>query len=368
MSQQDSNTGEKTENASAKKLKDARKDGNVPKSKDLSQTLTLCIWGLLLAFGGEYIVNQLSDLLAFTWNQNQGSTQMELVSKAVFAMKTLCLITLTPICVVVSVGILVDFFQVGPVFSIKPITPKFDHLNLANGFKRIFSLDNVFEVLKSIFKTVAIVLCVMVIIFLHIDDIVLLPHRDLREYFSIEHHLILMTISVVVAAFFVLSMVDWLYQKYSYLKKLRMSKYDVKKEHKDQQGDPQIINKRRQLHRQWASQNVRQAVKKSNALLVNPTHISIALYYCPEETLVPVITAKGEGDLAKLMRECALDNDVPIVKNVSLARNLNTLAEQDDYIPEDFFQAVAEILAWASKAHADMQQNCESSLFKEFET
>lgn len=365
MGQQDSNTGEKTEKATAKKLEDARKQGNVTRSKDLSQTVTMLAWGLLFVSLGGYFTNHLSMLLELTWTNSSQVTLQSMANAGMVAFKTLCVLTIAPIGLVSAVGALTEFLQTGPVFSIDPVKPKFEHLDLSKGLKRIFSFDNVFEVFKSIFKTLVIFIIVIAVILINIDDVLMLPNGSLPEYMAVEHALLLSITTWVVVAFLFLSIPDWLYQKFSYLKKLRMSKYDIKKERKDQEGDPQLKNARRRLQRQWALQNAQKNVRAASALVVNPTHIAVALYYSPEETLVPVVSAKGEGNLAKLMRQTALDEGVPIVKNIPLARALNFKSEEEEFIPEELFQAVAEVLAWAQRVKQQSDAKHGSTLYKE---
>ncbi len=347
MSQQDNNTGEKTEKASPKKLRDARQEGNVAKSRDMSQTVTTLIWALILVGMSGFFADTMGRLLLQTWQTVPELSHQTMLNNMASAAKTLLILTMAPLACVAVVGILVEFIQAGPVFAVKRITPQFNRLDPSQGVKRIFSMDNIVEVTKSMLKTGVLLVLIIILIWQYLPQIMQLPQSNLLAYINIEHHMLLLLMSWIIALFLLFSIGDWLYQKFSHAKKLRMSKYDVKKEHKQQEGDPMLKGKRKQLHRQWANQDARQATRSASALLVNPTHISIALYYQPEETAVPVISAKGEGDLAKLMRETARHEGVPIVRNIPLARALNYRGEEDDFIPEDLFQAVAEVIAWA---------------------
>jgi type III secretion protein U len=145
------------------------------------------------------------------------------------------------------------------------------------------------------------------------------------------------------------SIADRLYQKYAHRKRLRMSKDEVRRERKEEHGDPHLRSQRRRLRRQWATQNARQAARTATALVVNPTHIAIAILYEPEQTAVPLITAKGEGNLAQLMRREAEEAGVPVIRDVPLARALNYRGEEEEFIPEKYFDAIAEIIAWAER-------------------
>jgi type III secretion protein U len=126
-----------------------------------------------------------------------------------------------------------------------------------------------------------------------------------------------------------------------------MNDSEIKQEFKQSEGDPTLKNQRRQLHKEWSTRSLTQATSRANALVINPTHIAIAIQFSPEETPLPMVIAKGEGAFAALMRQVAEDHSIPVVQNVELARGLNEDAELDEAIPEEYFEAVAEVLLWA---------------------
>lgn len=353
----DDDSGEKTEKPTAKKLKDARKEGNVAKSQDLSHTATTLIWALLFAGLGGFYADRLGSLLQQAWVEIGELSPQAIVALSSSAAQTLLWLTVLPLALASVVGILVEFMQAGPVLSFKKITPQGSHINPAEGLKRVFSMDNLFEVFKAIAKTLVIMAIVTLLLLTHLDEILQLPRRDVLSYAKVDHYLLLWLMAWVVALFLFFSIADWLYQKFSHEKKLRMSMHDIKEEHKEQEGDPQIKGKRKQIHKQLATQNVQQAAQRASAVVVNPTHIAVALYYQPEETVVPMITAKGEGDMARLIREAAEDAGVPVMRNVLLARQLNYRGDEDDFVPQDLFDAVAEVLAWAERVRQEASEN-----------
>ncbi len=361
----DSGTGEKTERPTSKRLQDARKEGNVPKSKDLSQTVTTLIWALLLIGLSGFFSDRIGALLEQAW-VDVGEVSITTVASLGFsALKTLLWLTLVPLGLVGAVGILSEFLQAGPVLSFKKIIPRFDTLNPAQGLKRIFSLDNIFETGKSIFKTAVLIAVTLFLVLNHLNDLINLMRNEVTDYAELLRRLLFLLMSWIVALFLFFSILDWFYQKFSHLKKLRMSKYDIKREHKDQEGDPQLKGKRKQLHRQWANQNARRAAREASAIVVNPTHIAVALFYRPEETVVPIITVKGEGPVALMIRSAAEEAGVPIVRNIPLARALNYRGDEDDFVPEDLFEAVAEVLAWAEFVKTEAQAGNEVVFYKE---
>ena len=344
---QQQNTGEKTEKPTRKKLRDARREGQVAKSKDLTHTAVTFAWTVVLVGLSGWFAGRLAQLLDATWVQIGHLSLETLIGAGFSAIKVLLWLTVVPLALVAAVGVLVEFLQAGPVLAPKKIALKPSNVGISQGLKRIFSVDNLFEVAKSIAKTIVLIAIVALIAVNSLDSLVLLPTADVLIYLETNNRLLFLLFVWVVVLFSFFSITDWLYQKYSFERKQRMSKYDIKREHKEQDGDPHTRGARRSLHRQWATQSVQQATRQANAVVVNPTHIAVALFYKAGETLVPIIIAKGEGELARLIRESAEEAGVPVLRNIDLARTLNFRCEEDDYIPEDLFDAVAEVLTWA---------------------
>lgn len=345
----DDGTGEKTEQPTEKRLRDARRDGDVPKSQDLSHTATTLVWMLLLAGLSGYCADQVSSLLEFAWTEVDLDSPNALREIGLHAAKTLMLVTVLLLGIVGLAGIVIEFLQTGGLFATKRITPQFSRLNPAEGLKRIFSVENLFELAKSLLKSVILAVLIVFLLRHYLPDILELPQAGITAYIGLDRRLLLVFCAWVVVLFTFVSIGDRLFQRFAHRKRLRMSKSDVKRERKEQDGDPQLRGHRRRLHRQWSSQNARQAAREATALVVNPTHIAVALFYEPEQTAAPVITARAEGNLAKLMRRDAEDAGVPVIRDIPLARGLNYFGEEDEIIPERFFDAVAEVIAWAER-------------------
>jgi type III secretion protein U len=341
--------GEKTEQPTAKRLRDARRDGDVPKSQDLNHTLTTLVWTLVVAGLSGFAADRVGGLLDFAWTELDLSSPTALRDVGVAALKTFALLTILPLAIVALCGVFADFLQVGAMFAPKRIMPQGSRLNPANGFKRMFSSENLFELAKSLLKTFMLAAVLVWLIKHYLPDIMRLPAAGLHAYIGLDKRMLLTLGACIVVLFAFVSIADRLFQNYSHRKRLRMSKSDVKREHKEDQGDPQLRGQRKRLHRQWSQQDARQAARNATALVVNPTHIAIAILYEPGQTAVPTITAKGEGPLAQMMRREAEEAGVPVIRDVPLARSLNFCAEEDDFIPEEFFDVVAEVLAWAER-------------------
>jgi type III secretion protein U len=349
MSQNDDSTGEKTEQPTQKRLRDAHRDGDVAKSTDLSHTATTLVWALLLLGFTGYAASRVSALLEYVWTQVDLSSPNVLRDAGWVAGKTLVELCVIPLGIAGFCGVLVEFLQSGGVFAPKRIAFQLSRLNPANGVKRLFSLDNLFEIGKSLVKTALLAALIALLARHYLPDILRLPDAGIEAYAGFDRRVILTLLAGIVVLFTFVSIADRLYQNYSHRKRLRMSKDEVKRERKEEHGDPHVRGQRQRLQRQLATQNARQAAREATALVVNPTHIAIAILYEPEQTAIPLITAKGEGNLAQLMRREAEDAGVPVIRDVPLARALSYYGEEDDFIPEDYFEAVAEIIAWAER-------------------
>jgi type III secretion protein U len=345
-------TGEKTEQPTEKRLRDARREGEVAKSHDLSHTVTTLVWALVLAGLSGFCAQRIGALVEHTWSGVDLAAPGAVSEIGWSAAKTAVLLSVIPLALVGLAGALAEFVQTGVIFAPKRIAPQMSRLNPAGGLKRVFSFDNVLEIVKSLVKTAVLGALILLLMRHCLPDILEVPAAGITAYVGLDRRLMLTLFAWVVALFAFISIFDRLLQRYRHRKRLRMTKEEVRRERKEQEGDPHTRGHRRRLHRRWATQDAREAARGATALVVNPTHIAIALLYEAERTPVPVITAKGEGNLARLMRIEAEHAGVPVIRNVPLARALNFNADEDDLIPEEYFEAVAEVIAWAEKLRA----------------
>lgn len=208
------------------------------------------------------------------------------------------------------------------------------------------------ELAKSLFKTIAVTGIVVLVLFANLDQILKLTRAPVAATVSMYWHVVFVSAVWIVLLFMFVSVLDMIYQRFAHEKKLRMSRRDIKQEMKDDEGDPYVRARRKQLHQEWSQRNTLEAVRTSSAVVTNPTHIAVALLYEPGDTVVPVVAAKGEDYMAELIKQTALEAGVPIMENVRLARTLHELVEVDDYVPEDTFEAVAEVLRWADEVRS----------------
>lgn len=341
--------GDKTERPTPKRLQDARKKGDVAKSKDVSSTAVLFAWllvGLMLA--GTVFDNfaGLFDEVFRVMDQPFGDAFEQVAWSAARRLALIMAVLLLPVALFAS---LIEFLQVGPVLTFDKMTPKMDHMNPGEGLKRMFNTDNLFEVGKSLVKTVLLLGLTALLLFGQIDRILRLPGAQpgevLGAFGSTAFHLLGWTLVL----FVFVSILDSSYQRFSFIKKMRMSRRDIRQEAKDMEGDPTVKARRRELAQEWAQSNAVGSVRGAAALVVNPTHIAVSLAYDPAEHVVPIVAGKGDGMIAGAMRDMAEREGVPIIRNVPLARALHEQTPVEAVVPEDMFAAVAEVILMARR-------------------
>lgn len=351
---------DKTEKPTPKKIRDARKEGNVAKSKELTATVLLLGWIALGGMLAAFIYGRLQALFDQSLEAIGQPFHIVLPRLGQLAFETLMWVCLPLMAMTLALGVLIEFLQVGPVASIKKITPNMDKMNPVEGIKRMFSMDNLVELVKSILKCAAMLGIGYIVLRGMMEWLLKLPYAPPQAMAAAFWHGVKWIAVWTIAVFFFVSALDVWYQKFSYTKKLRMSRRDIRQEVKENEGDPYVKQRRRQLHQEWAQQNMLSAVRKSNVVVTNPTHIAVALQYEPGETDLPVVVAKGEGAFAELIKKTAQEEGIPILQNVPLARGLNEQVELDDYIGSDFFDAVAEVLHWAENVRRDRGDDIET--------
>ncbi|HEY0179235.1 MAG TPA: type III secretion system export apparatus subunit SctU [Dokdonella sp.] len=348
-------TGNRTEKPTPERLKKARKEGDVSKSREITSTVLVLVWLVLIGLMWSSIEQRVGGLVKAALGaigQPFAIAAPALGRKALEAGLWICLPLLFG---AVFVGVLTEFLQAGPVLAPKKAKPDLKHVNPMSGLKKIFSKDNLIEVVKAIVKSSALIGIFVVVLFHYIPELAAQPYGEPQSTGALLWASAMRIGVWVVFVFFFISVLDAFYQRFSFMKKMRMSIRDIRQELKENEGDPHIKGRRRQLHHEWAQQNMLSSVRRSSVVVTNPTHVAVALYYEPGETDLPLVVAKGEDYEAKLIREAAEEAGVPIMRNVELARGLYQRAELDDYLPTEFFEAVAELLRWAEsvREHRD---------------
>lgn len=287
-----------------------------------------------------------------------------------FQLKLLCAESLQLLLIIVAAvlipiacfGMLVDFLQIGPIFAVEKIKPKMSNLNPAAGFKRMFGMDNLVEVLKSVMKTATLFIIGWIVIQHLLPELVHLPEASPSNIVRTLWILMLYLFGWTLTIFLLMTALDAGYQKYAYLKKMRMSVQDIQREFKDTEGDPLIKGHRRQTAQEWAQESASQAASEASVLIVNPTHVAVAINYDKDATPVPLVMALGEDHIARAMREAAEFAGVPILRNQQLARKLLADASEGDLVPRALFDIVAEVIIWSQRVHARVSHEKENQL------
>jgi type III secretion YscU/HrpY family protein len=355
--------GDKTEKPTAKKLQDARKKGDVAKSKDVTSAVGLMIWLVLGVLTVSYAGSRLAalyDSLFTTIGQGWAHTGFAGAARTIGAQSAELAIMLVAMLLVpvAAVGLLTEFLQAGPVLTFEKLTPKLDSMNPVEGVKKMFSMDNLIELAKSIAKAALLFTLGWLVVKSSLPQIVALartPDLPMTAVGGLMWALTFKLMAASVALFALFALLDAVYQRYSFEKKMRMSMRDIRQEAKESEGDPHIKGQRRQLAQQLAQQNATNAARNANVLVVNPTHIAIAIDYDRETCPVPTIAAKGEDHVARAMRKAAEEAGVPIVRNIPLARDMLARAEIGEIVPGDLFDIIAEVILWARETRELVQ-------------
>lgn len=343
--------GEKTEEATPKKLEDARKEGQVAKSTELITAVALiALFGSLKIFIS-YISGSFLDSFALYYGS------IETYSKDVFtsnyatgymrsAMGKIILICLPIFAVAIVCVIMVNVLQVKWKPTGKPLTPKFSKLNPINGFKRMFSLDKLVELVKSIIK-IGLVGYIAYSTLVDSAAIVnILYEVDLKEAVALIGELVINFGLKCSLIYLLVGVADYMYQKFKFAKDMRMTKQEIKEEYKQTEGDPKIKGQIRQKMREASQRRMMRKLPEADVVITNPTHLACAIKYDKEMAEAPVLIAKGADFLAKKIRELANEYDIPIVENKPLARMLYHNVELDEQIPQELYQMTAEVLAY----------------------
>ncbi len=342
--------GEKTELPTPKKRRDAREEGQIVQSKEVNTVVILAACFLGLKFFGKYIVTQLNQFMIFIFSQIENTdafldeTNLMLnILKVVVYFAAM----LMPILIVAFVSaLLVNYAQVGFLFTTKTLKIKLDRLSPVEGFKRLFSKRALMELVKSILKLVLVGFITYKYAYSQINRIVKYPNMEITYFFINYSNLLLEFMKRMLGILLVLALMDYFFQWRSHEKNLKMSKQEVKEEYKQTEGDPFIKGKIKERQRQMAMGRMMQDIPKADVIITNPTHFAVAIKYDMEIAEAPYVLGKGADDIAQKIKEIAKENDVPIVENKILARKMYADLNINDVIPEELFEAVAEVLAY----------------------
>lgn len=345
---------EKTEQATSRRIQEARRKGQVAKSTDLNGALCLlAVVALLYATKDQFFLDLQRYLAGYfshvaQFNAYNKEPAFLLNEAAKFSMKLL-IPFLGAAFLVVTVS---NLAQVGFMFSTETLRPKGTALNPMSGFRRIFSSRSAVELIKSLFKFLIIGCICYSLIKSNLRDLLLIFNRSPGGIYQDVLGFILKVAWWGALAYLVLSLLDYAYQRYEHKKSLMMSKQEVKEEYRQFEGDPVVKSRQREMRRLISMNKIISEVPRSTVVITNPTHLSVALLYQQGEMTAPRVVAKGSGWLAMKIREIARDNGVPVIENKEVAQFLFKNVEIDCEIPMEVYQAVAQILALVYRIRA----------------
>jgi len=349
---------EKTEEATPQQIRKARERGEVAKSSELASAAVLAA-GLGALAAQQAIISQGFREMFHTAMDTAARPDL-LPGMAVAAFATLTaqgmMLVMPAILAMTVAGALASYLQVGSLFTLDPLMPKLDKLNVFAGMKRMFfSMQTYIELLKTTLKMAVITIITWNIIASELRTILLLGTLPVGEASVQMMRIFGRCITAILLFYVAVAVLDLFYQRWQHGKKLRMSKEQVKQEHKEQEGDPHYKSKRKRMHEEISQGQMIRQVEKADIIVINPTHIACALRYDPKEDSAPRLVAKGEGHVAQQIRDIAKQQDIPIIRDVTLARALNEL-ELDTMIPEELYDAAAEVLKWVEMVAASQGQ------------
>lgn len=342
---------EKTEEPTPKKIEDAKKEGNVPRSQDASGFVTLTIAvGATFALLG--FINFRLEKLYIYYHSLMGT---ELTKNVIFdigltSLKEM-LLMIVPLSLLVAVsGIIAGVLQFGFNFTTKPLEPKLEKIDPIKGFGKLFSMKKLVEGIKITAKVMIIFAIAFYFLIEFTKELTTVISYPLIAQLTWLRDKIIILVVVMLILFFILALIDLLIVRFQYFRDLRMSKQEIKDEYKNMEGDPQVKARIKRVQMEMAQKRMMQDIPSADVIITNPTHYSVAIRYDKNRENAPRIVAKGVDHLALKIREIGRENLIQIVENPPLARELYKSCDIDTLIPDTLYKAVAEVLAFVYQA------------------
>ena len=340
---------EKTEAPTPRRIRQAREEGNVARSTDLTAALMLLVAIALLYILSTRLFESMAALLHRLLSSVDAAnpTRSDDLGPIFSYLMGLIGWTVLPFLLAIAgVGMLVTAGQTGLMLTGKPLVPKFSKLNPISGVKRLVDARAMMRLVMSLGKVVIIATVATIMIMAEIDAIAALPTMTIAAATTAAANMTFMLALKLAALLVILALLDFAFQKYQHTKDMRMTKQEVRQELKDMDGDPLMKQRRARVARQLAMQRMAQQVPNADVVITNPTHLSIALRYDSDTMAAPKVIAKGADFMAMRIRQIATANGIPLVERKPLARALYNSVEVGDEVPEEHYAAVAEILAY----------------------
>lgn len=339
---------ERTEEATSKRLEQAREKGDVPRSREMTTAALMLVGGSVLWVMGGSLAERIQQLIvtAMSFKGDEIFNMQVIFERLSKPMVDVAVILLPILFSMVVVAICSPILIGGWVYTSEVLMPNLTKLNPLSGIKRMFSLNSLVELLKAVLKTILISAICWVVIKYELDQLMGLGNETLKS--SVPHVLWVTWICFIslVGGMIFIALIDVPYQKWSYAKKLRMTRQEIKQESKDSEGDPHVKGRIRALQRAMARRRMMSAVPTADVVVTNPTHYAVALKYTENKMKAPKVIAKGADIVALRIKQIATEKNIPIMEAPPLARALFQHTELDDEIPQALYTAVAEVLAY----------------------
>lgn len=341
--------GERTEDPTGKRYAEAREEGQVAKSQDLAAAIDWAGVLIMLLLLGSLLVKSMGSVMRRSLEDAgaEGSLLLGNMTSTVLYSAGQSAIAVMPFFFAfVVITIAAHFAQYGALFTSQPLQPKFERLNPISGFGRIFSAKGAVRTILSLLKVLLVSVIAYAVIAPEMPLIMQLPQLTLIGGLHRIWTMMLALAAWLIVVLLVLGVGDFMYQRWMLKQDLKMTKQQVKEERKSMDGDPQVRGRRLQMMRAIAMQKVNQTVPQADVIVTNPTHFSVAIRYAQDEMAAPRVIAKGTDFMAMRIRQLAMINNVPIVERPALARALFYAIEVGQEVPQEHYQAVAEVLAY----------------------
>ncbi len=342
---------EKTEDPSQHKIDESKRKGEVASSKELTSVLVLSACIMTLGLSLLFVYQEMEEFIRWIMHLDSSTAFTEKSLKTIVnKTATTALVCAAPVCLVaLCSGIIANVAQIGFIFAPDVLEWKPDRIDPIKGMKRLFSMKAVVEAIKGVFKFIFILGIVYLYMKDDITQFVGFLHIDFFQAFMIGKDILIKLGFAILAGLVIIAIADFAYQKFAHKKKLMMTKEEVKKESKEQDGSPEVKQRIRQIQREQAQKRMLADIPTADVIITNPTHISIVLKYDQETMVAPGIVGKGADHLAMKIREIAKEHNIPIVENVPLARALYKSVKVGEGVPRTLYKAVAEVLAFVYK-------------------
>jgi flagellar biosynthetic protein FlhB len=344
--------GDKTEEPTPHRLREAREKGQIAKSREITTAVLLLLSFGVLRYLGPFMWGELTNMILSIYNLIPYTYEFSwgFVGGIFFIAIRGFFFCVGPILgVVFLAAVITESLQSGFVFAMDPLSPKLERVNPLEGLKKMFSLQGFVELIKSILKIIIVFYIAWGVMKQEIQGVINLLDKQLWDAILVGGG-IAYTIALRVGIFYIIvAILDYLYRRWEYMRGLKMTRQEVKEEYKRLEGDPLVKQRMRDLQRQAAYQRMMSAVPQADVVVTNPTHVAVALKYTAPKMKAPQLLAKGQRKIAEEIRKIAEAANVPIVENEPLARSIYRTTSVGEEVPPELYQAVAEVLAYVYK-------------------